>query len=126
MRGTKDIETILYNLLTDGKYSASAHAIPASLGSTLPHIHVTRTGGYETDLVLEGHYVDFDVYAADLADAMKEAGNLCGWVRELVDTQPHAPCYVTRILTLPYNNPDPRHQDLGRVTFKAELMTRTA
>ena len=40
MRGTKDIETILYNLLTDGKYSASAHAIPASLGSTLPHIHV--------------------------------------------------------------------------------------
>lgn len=126
MRGTKDIETILYNLLTDGKYSASAHAIPASLGSTLPHIHVTRTGGYETDLVLEGHYVDFDVYAADLADAMEEAGNLCGWVRELVDTQPHAPCYATRILTLPYNNPDPRHQDLGRVTFKAELMTRTA
>lgn len=125
MRKTNDIETALYNLLTADHYSASAHAIPTTLGTVLPHVHVTRTGGYETDLVLEGHYVDFDVYASDLATAMEEAGDLCGWVRELVGTQANAPCYVSRILTLPYNNPDPRHFDLGRVTFKAEIMTRT-
>lgn len=125
MRNTKDIETALYELLTDAEYSASAHAIPSTLGANLPHVHVVRTGGYETDMVLEGHYVDFDVYAADMADAMETAGVLCGWVRNLVDNITETPCYVTRILTLPYNNPDPRHFDLGRVTFKAEIMTRT-
>lgn len=125
MRRTKDIETLLYDLLTDSGYSASAHALPTTLGDQFPHVHVTRTGGFEQDIVLEGHYIDFDVYAEDMADAMEEAGNLCGWVRALGD-DPGSPCYAAKILTLPYNNVDPRHMGIGRVTFKAQILTRIA
>lgn len=124
MRKTVDIETALYTALSLAGYSASAHSLPATLGSSLPHVHVTRTGGYESDMILNGHYVDFDVYDEDFADAMEEADVLTGWVRDLEGEDLDTPCYVSRIMTLPYNNLDPRHQDLGRVTFKAEIMTR--
>ena len=125
MRASVDIETAIYDLLTADKYSASAHALPATLGATMPHIHVTRTGGTTDDLVIETNRIDFDIYAADDADAMTGACNICAWVRnlsgEIVGTQ----CYAAEILTLPYNNPDPRHPDLARATFKAQILTRT-
>lgn len=121
MRYTRDIETELYNLLNAEKYSASAHTIPATLGTKLPHIHVVRTGGYEHDLVIETSYIDFDVYAEDDAEAMTAADNLCGWVRNLAGDY----CYRAEITTLPYSNPDPRHPDIARATFKAQILTRT-
>ena len=122
---TVDIETALAEKLATDKYSASAHAIPATLGATLPHIHVVRTGGYTSDMVIDTHYVDFDVYAADQADAMKEASNLCAWVRDLVGQTVGSPCYAAEISTLPYGNPDPRHPNIGRATFKAQIVIRT-
>lgn len=121
MRYNRDIETELYKLLTEAKYSASAHVLPATLGADLPHVHVVRTGGYESDLVIETNYIDFDVYAEDDPDAMTAAGELCGWVRDL--TGDH--CYMSSITTLPYHNPDPRHPDIARATFKAQILTRT-
>ena len=63
MRVSVDIETALYDLLTADGYSASAHVIPATLGKDLPHVHVVRTGGYTSDMVIETHNLDFDVYA---------------------------------------------------------------
>lgn len=124
MRQSVDIETALYELLAADGYSASAHAIPETLGQTFPHIHVTRTGGYTYDMVLEQHSVDFDVYAADQADAMEAASGLCGWVRELKGAEVCTPCYDAEVNTLPYNNPDPRHPTIARATFKAQLLTR--
>ena len=121
MRITRDIETDLYNMLTKSDYSASAHLIPASLGSELPHVHVVRTGGYESDLVVETNYLDFDVYANDAAEAMAAAAKLCGWVRDLTGDY----SYKSEITTLPYNNPDPRHPNVARATFKAQILTRT-
>lgn len=121
MRKSLDIETALYGMLEADGYSASAHAVPATLGETLPHIHVVRTGGYETDMVIEINQVDFDVYAEDQADAMAEAADLCGWVRELIEDF----CYRAEITTLPYANPDPRHPTIARATFKARILTRT-
>ena len=125
MTYVNDIETALYERLEADGYGASAHAVPADLGSSLPHIHVVRTGGDESDIVLESHRVDFDVYHADPASAMEAACQLCGWVRELPGTTVGAVCYQTRILTLPYDNPDPRHFSISRVTFKAQILTRT-
>ena len=125
MRTPLDIETALYNSLTTDKYSASAHSVPATLGDTLPHIHVKRTGGTNTSLVIDVNQVDFDVYAVDQADAMAAACSLCGWVRELVGTDIGAVCYEAEIITLPYGNPDPRHPTIGRATFKAQILTRT-
>lgn len=125
MRISVDIETALYDLLTADGYGASAHALPATLGASLPHIHVVRTGGMTSDMVIETNFVDFDVYAADTADAMTAATNLCAWVRELEGGLIDTPCYSSEISTLPYNNPDPRHPTLARVTFKAQILTRT-
>ena len=124
MRVCNDIETALYELLVSKGMSASAHALPSTLGGTLPHVHVVRTGGYTTDLVVEENSVDFDVYAADQADAMTAASDLCAWVRSLAGTDVGTTCYSSEIETLPYNNPDPRHPTIGRVTFKARIKTR--
>lgn len=125
MRQNNDIETALYDRLIEDEYSASAHKVPASLGDHLPHIHVTRTGGYTEDMVIEVNNVDFDVYAADEADAMTVAAGLCDWVRELSGTRAGTFCYESEVITLPYGNPDPRHQTLARATFKALISTRT-
>ena len=121
MRRSKDIETALYELLKESHYSASAHALPATLGKALPHVHVVRTGGYEDDMVIEVNQIDFDTYAFDAADAMEHASALCGWIRDLEGSE----YYVSKITTLPYSNPDPRHPSLARVTVKAQILTRT-
>ena len=125
MRKSNDIETALYDLLTAENYSASAHALPASLGSTLPHVHVVRTGGYTSDMAIENANVDFDVYAKDPAEAMGEASDLCDWVRGLEGKTVGTPCYSSEVNTLPYHNPDPRHPNISRATFKAQILTRT-
>lgn len=123
MRYSSDIETALYELLTADEYNASAHALPAEF--TLPHIHVTRTGGFTTNLVIETNNIDFDVYAEDAADAMTAASNLCGWIRSLEGDDVDTPCYQSEITTLPYDNPDPRHPTLARATVKAQILIRT-
>lgn len=119
-----DIETALYNRLTEAGYSASAHAVPGTLGEDLPHVHVTRTGGYTSDRVLERNSVDFDVYAETQADAMETASELCGWIRDLEGSTIETPCYESEVSGIPYNNPDPRHPNLGRVTTKAQITIR--
>lgn len=120
-----DIETALYSLLTTDKYIASAHVIPAGLENKLPHIHVTRTGGSTSDRVIDTNNVDFDVYAVTQMDAQETANALCGWVRDLVGQTVGTPCYEAEIITLPYRNPDPRHPNIGRATFKAQITIRT-
>ena len=126
MRASIDIETALYELLESDGYSASAHAIPATLGQTLPHVHVVRTGGSTIDMVIDSHYVDFDVYAADQAESMNAASNLCAWIRDLWKSDVETPCYKSETMTLPYGNPDPRHPNIPRTTVKAIIVTRTA
>lgn len=121
MRYSRDIETALCQSLTSSGYSASAHAIPAGISRMLPHVHVVRTGGYEKDMVIEVNQVDFDVYAADAADAMELASELCGWVRDLQGGF----SYTAEVITLPYGNPDPRHPNIARATIKAQILMRT-
>lgn len=126
MRASIDIETALFELLESDGYSASAHAIPVTLGQTLPHVHIVRTGGSTSDMVIESNNVDFDVYAADPAEAMTAASNLCAWIRDLPGSEVDTVCYSAEIMTLPYGNPDPRHPNIARATTKAIILTRTA
>lgn len=122
-----DIEAALQAALASDGYSASARPLPASLGSVLPHVHVERTGGFEHGPVQDMHQVDLDVYAADDAEAMACASELCGWVRSLPGgTLGGAPVYAASVPTLPYANHDPRHERLARATLKASILTRTA
>ena len=107
-------------VMPDGNLIRVPIEIPA-----LPHVHVVRTGGLTSDLVLEENYVDFDVYAEDDAEAMTVASELCGWVRDLPQQKVDMTCYSSEVTTLPYPNPDPRHPTLGRATFKALIRIRT-
>ena len=54
------------------------------------------------------------------------AAVLTGWVRDLEGgTVGGSPCYGAEVTTLPYHNPDPRHPNIGRATFKAQITIRT-
>lgn len=117
---TKDIETALAERLRAQGTSASAHMIPKTLGESLPHAHIVRTGGYEKNIVIEFHNIDFDVYAQDAADAMEAACDMTDWIRGLQGDF----CHAAKITTLPYANPDPRHPGLSRTTVKAQITTR--
>lgn len=125
MNYSVDIETALHKALTAAGYSASAHVIPAGLERRLPHIHVTRTGGYTDDIVIDVNSVDFDVYARTAPDAMEMATRLTGWVRDLAGRNLETPCYRSEVTTLPYHNPDPLHPNIGRATIKALIRIRT-
>lgn len=126
-RRTIDIEGALYEALAVDGWHASAPPVPAGLGGRLPHVHVIRTGGYESSCVQDMHQVDFDVYAADEQAAMEAACSLTSWVRSLAGGGIcGVPVYVATVTTLPYGNPDPMHQSLSRATFKAQILTRTA
>ena len=107
-------------VMPDGKLVRVPIQIPS-----LPHVHVVRTGGYTSDMVIEENNIDFDVYAEDQADAMTAATELCGWVRDLPQQKVEFTCYTSEVTTLPYANPDPRHPTLGRATFKALIRIRT-
>ena len=125
MRETIDIEGALVAALKERGTSASAPPVPSRLGSTLPHVHVTRTGGDEVSIVQDRHRVDVDVYAATSAAAMSAVCELTGWLRSLVgSTLGGVPVYDARVDTLPYDNPDPLHPTIPRATFKASLVTR--
>ena len=121
---SNDIATALYERLTADGYSASAHVIPAALETTLPHVHVMRTSGTTSDRVREENNVDFDIYSDTMADAMEDASHLCGWVRALEGSTVGTPCYTAEVITLPYENHDPRHPNIGRATFKAQITVR--
>ena len=121
---SNDIATALYERLTADEYSASAHVIPAALETMLPHVHVMRTSGTTSDRVREENNVDFDIYSDTMADAMEDASHLCGWVRALEGSTVGAQCYTAEVITLPYENPDPRHPNIGRATFKAQITVR--
>lgn len=121
---SNDIATALYERLTADGYSASAHVIPAALETMLPHVHVMRTSGTTSDRVREENNVDFDIYSDTISDAMEDASHLCGWVRALEGATVGTPCYESEIVTLPYENPDPRHPNIGRATFKAQITVR--
>lgn len=132
MRYNVDIETLMAKIIKeDLKVSTSAHALPASLGEKLPHIHIVRTGGYTTDLVIETHNLDFDVYADDAADAMTAAADFCGYIRiegpkiAEASSGEKMTVYSSEVMTLPYDNPDPRHPNIARATIKAQIKART-
>ena len=95
-----------------------APPVPPSLGSVLPYCAVERVGGGRADLVVDTHYVSFDVWAATWEEAQGEASRLLAAACSL-PRDPSASgtwCAVT-VDGMPYDNPDPRRPDLARVTF---------
>ena len=123
-----DIEAALAD-----KFGPGTSAPPLPEGFSLPFALFTRTGGDTSDRVYTTHTVSVDVYADTWAQAQAYAAELAGLIADLDGrnigytsngTRIEAPVYVSACQA-PYNNPDPKHPNVPRVTFMANLATRT-
>jgi len=112
-----------------GIYSiyGAAPPVPENIGANLPLVIPERIGGNRYSLVIDSHTVAFDVYAHTWAEAQEAAGQVVAAINELPFRTSNAAgvYYSTQITTLPYNNPDPRHPDIPRVSVNASVATRT-
>ena len=120
--------------------TVSAPPLSADYAANLPFVLVTRTGG--TDLggtagrVYTTHNVDVDVYAPTWELAQMVGSVMWAAIKALPGEmltydwpeddgdEVSAPVY-TADCGAPYNNPDPKHPNVPRVTFPATLATRT-
>ena len=123
-----DIEAALAD-----KFGPGTSAPPLPEGFSLPFALFTRTGGDTSDRVSTTHNVSVDVYADTWAQAQAYAAELAGLIADLDGrnvgyssngSRIEAPVYVSACQA-PYNNPDPKHPNVPRVTFMATLATRT-
>ena len=126
-----DIENALAD--SGGYGSMYAPPLPEDFATSLPCALFTRVGGTIEGRVLSTHNVSVDVYAetweqAQLAGAWLGAhidslgGQMIGYGED--DDRIEVPVY-TASCQAPYNNPDPKHPNVCRVTFLATLATRT-
>lgn len=128
MRYPIDIEGALQAALDgvsiDGEtVKAYAPPLPDFL---LPCIYIERTGGGEQDRVIDRHIVEIDTRAETWAKAQSTANRIIGYLRELEGAEiGGVPCYAVELNSMPYNNYDPEHQDVPRVTFSVLITTRT-
>lgn len=93
----------------------------------LPLVVVERLGGSRTDIVIEEHDVAFDVYADRWSSAVDAANTVVALVAALPDMSEQSSgvdWFDAQINALPYNNPDPAHPDVPRVTFSAVVTCR--
>lgn len=125
-----DIEAALADKFGTG---TSAPPLPEAFSASLPWVLFTRTGGDTSDRVYTTHNVSVDVYADTWAQAQAYAAEMAGLIADLDGRnigytsngiRIEAPVYVSACQA-PYNNPDPKHPNVPRVTFMATLATRT-
>lgn len=127
MLKTIDIEDGLQAALNAQGIRACAPPVPPDLGAELPIVLVTRTGGQQQNIVQDSHTVSVDCYAPTWAEAQAHASALTAAIRALQGARVGGvPCYQANINVLPYNNQDPDHPTVPRVTFSATLLTRVA
>lgn len=105
----------------------SGTPIPQDLGKTLPYAVIYNVGGLRTSKVVDTHAVSIDVYAKRWDLAMAAANKIAGIVEELENVDGLSQDYLrTAVTALPYNNPDPDHADIPRVSFTADVVLRAA
>ena len=130
MEGYIDIEAALADAIGS---NASAPPLPETYTSNLPWALFTRTGGDLASRIYTTHQVSVDVYdstwAAAQASAALLGALLCNLEGDEIgygedDDRIETPVYSVS-LQAPYNNPDPKHPNVPRVTFLATLATRT-
>ena len=106
---------------------ACATPIPENLGDALPLAVVYNVGGSRVDLTVDRAALSVDVYAATPADAMSWAAVCCAACAAFPDYSGGAvQWYQCDVNTLPYDNPDPRHPTIPRVTFVCDLYAHPA
>lgn len=131
MRQPIDIEaalqTALNNKAVASGVTVKAFAPPLPPTLSLPCVLIERMGGSEQDVVIDRHTVEIDTRADSWEHAQQYANAIIGHVRDLEGKLlGGVPCYSVELNTQPYNNFDPEHQDVPRVTFSVLLSTRTS
>lgn len=106
-------------------FSMAAPPTPTDLGASLPYVLVERMGGTRESLVIDEHVVAVDVWDNDWADAHKTANEVLGVMFSLPETEGLSQDYLdVAVNAFPYDNPDPDHEDIPRVSFTAHVSTR--
>lgn len=98
-----------------------APPIPNDLSA--PQVLFQRVGGSVSDLVVDEHNVQVHVWANDWAEAQTIANDCVEAVKKLPIMG--GAVNASAINSLPYNNFDPNHQGLARVTFLAIVTCRS-
>lgn len=118
-----DIEAAVADALIFSGWEACAPPLPDTF-ERLPHVMVTRTGGYRKERAIDIHRVSVDVRAKTWGDVTAAANMLVGEILDFEYTDlGGAYCHSVKITTLPYQNLDPRHRDIPRMTFAVEFVT---
>lgn len=111
----------------DFPFVVTAPPVPTDLNSLLPCAIVERLGGTRSDIVVDSHMVGVDVWANDWAEAQENANTILGLLSGLPFRDDLKHDYLgIDINAFPYNNPDPEHQDVPRVSFTAQVLVRAA
>lgn len=112
--------------------NTSAPPLPEDFDGLLPYALFTRVGGSISERVVNSHSLSIDVYDATWASAQASAAALLEAVTALEGrtivwiegaTQQSTPIYTVDC-AIPYNNPDPLHPNVPRVTFTATVTAR--
>jgi len=119
-----DIEGALATAFNAAGLSACAPPLTPDYTAHLPFHLFTRTGGNIADRVITHNTVSVDVYGGTWAAAQTAAGQAASKVLSLEGSNVGGvPVYEVSV-NLPYTNPDPRHPNVPRVTFTADLSVR--
>lgn len=118
-----DVELLTARALTEDGVQATPPPVPADLSA--PHAVVYRTGGHRVALVIDRNQISVDVYGPTWGQAMSACAQAVATVQrmggEVIDGVQLGGVWIN---TLPYNNPDPDHPTIPRVTFAAEIITK--
>lgn len=116
-----DAEGMVQAYLAQLGFDCSATPLPPDFAERLPFVYITRTGGQTYHVAADLHMLSFDVYAPTWAQAMDAAGNAVEAVRSMRGLYTGGVQFYVPNVNMPYNNPDPNHADVPRVTFTATL-----
>lgn len=119
-----DYAELMASELTNAGFTAQPTPTPEDLGSELPVVIVSAPGGTRLNMVIDNPLFSVDVYAATIAAAMDTAREAFAVVCRLPFSPALNQWRDCTVQSLPYENPDPRHPSLARVSFTANVAIR--
>lgn len=121
-----DIESALYEYLTDNGWSCSALPVPVDIDENLPFVVLQRTGGNLNDRVITHQSVSFDIYAKSWTEASDKCADLCADILALEnETLDGEPVYAVEVESIGYNNASSDFPTLARMSQNFLITIRT-
>lgn len=104
--------------------AAGATPVPPDFTSSLPFVCIRTTGGRRESVALDSHSMRVDAWGATWAEANATARTAAAVVAGM-DGHEVAGTSVCRVsVGMPYDDPDPDHQTVPRVSFTVSALMR--